>query len=29
MTGGVHKVVDETFKGKAEFKETDEGSVRE
>jgi hypothetical protein len=29
MTGGVHKVVDDVHKGKTEFKETDEGSVRE
>jgi hypothetical protein len=29
VTGGVHRVVDETFKGKAGFKETDEGGVKE
>jgi hypothetical protein len=29
MTGGVHKVVDETFKGKAEFKESERGGVKE
>jgi hypothetical protein len=29
MTGGVHKVVDETFKGKAAFRETDEGEIKE
>jgi hypothetical protein len=29
MTGGVHKVVDETFKGKAEFKESGEANIKE
>jgi hypothetical protein len=29
MTGGVHKVVDDVHKGKASFKESEEGSVRE
>jgi hypothetical protein len=29
MTGGVHKVVDETFKGKAGFKETEQGEIKE
>jgi hypothetical protein len=29
MTGGVHKVVDETFKGKASFKESEEGEIKE
>jgi hypothetical protein len=29
MTGGVHKVVDETFKGKVEFKESEQGGVKE
>ena len=28
-TGGKHEVIDETFKGKASFKETDEGSITE
>jgi hypothetical protein len=28
-TSGLHKVVDETFKGKAAFKETDEGGIDE
>jgi hypothetical protein len=29
LTGGVHKVVDETFKDKAQFKETAEGEIQE
>ena len=29
MTGGKHKVIDETFKDTAEFKETEEGEVKE
>jgi hypothetical protein len=29
MTGGVHKVVDETFKGKTEFKESGEANIKE
>jgi hypothetical protein len=29
MTGGVHKVVDETFKGKAEFKESEQSGIKE
>jgi hypothetical protein len=28
-TGGTHEVIDETFKDKASFKETDEGSFKE
>jgi hypothetical protein len=29
VTGGVHEVVDEKFAGSAEFKETDEGKIKE
>jgi DNA topoisomerase VI subunit B len=29
LTGGVHKVIDDVRKGKAAFKETDEGEIRE
>jgi len=29
MTGGVHKVADETFKDAARFKETEQGEIDE
>jgi hypothetical protein len=29
LTGGMHKVVDETFKNSAQYKESEEGSITE